>query len=312
MARPEGAPIGIARVGRMLTVTKRSRYHTVQHSLTALGVALVPAIGWGVMFFFLTQAVRDMDVLAAQLLFQLAGIPMLLLLIPLVPHAPVTLNLPLLLLDGALETFALTLYFYALRVGKLTIVGPIYQANVAITVALAVIVFHEHLYSLRILGIAVVVTGIALLGVQVSGRQRGALHRGVAPALLATLGTGVYLFLVSISSRLSGWFYTSLGIRVTIAFTILCWLVATRRRSISLFRDVPWRYLGAAAGLDVFAFSTFNWAVTRYDISYVAVMSAAWPVVSTVLAVVCLRERLTLRQVAGLLLVLVGVVGLNA
>lgn len=282
------------------------------YPIEAFFISLIPAIGWGIMFFFVAKATRTMEVFQALFLFQLVGIPMLLLLLPFVPSVPETSNLSLLIGLGILETFVLMLYFYALKIGELAIIGPIYQANIAITVFLAIVFLHDKMYPLKIFGIFIILAGIVLLALRLETVKKGmAFNKGVVPALLSTLGTGFYLFFVGISSRINGWYYTSLGIRIVIALSIFIMFLGLRKKIRHIFQKVPWKYVILAASFDVLAFSTFNFALTRYEISYVTVISAATPAVSTVLAVIFLREKLKVYQVIGLALVIVGIVSLN-
>lgn len=194
----------------------------MNYFLQAFSISLIPAVAWGIMWFFVTKAIRDMEVFQSQFLFQLVGIPLLLLLLPFIPHTISTFNLPLLIGLGILETFVLTLYFYALKIGELAIVGPINNVNILITVFLAVVFLHDSIYPLKVFGIIAVLMGVILLGLKLQTIKKGvSLYKGVAPALLSTIGTGTYLFFVSISSRINGWYYTSLGIRVVMPITIL-------------------------------------------------------------------------------------------
>lgn len=125
-------------------------------SLSALILSLLAAVSMGITWFLVTKATRDMEVFELQFVFQLVGIPPLLLL-PLVLHGVATLhgtsafNFPLLLGLGVLQTFAFSLYFYALKIGKLAIVVPISQANVLVTIGLAVIFLQDVIYPLKVL-----------------------------------------------------------------------------------------------------------------------------------------------------------------
>lgn len=284
----------------------------MNYFLQAFFISLIPAVAWGIMWFFVTKAIRDMEVFQSQFLFQLVGIPLLLLLLPFIPHTISTFNLPLLIGLGILETFVLTLYFYALKIGELAIVGPINNVNILITVCLAVVFLHDSIYPLKVFGIIAVLIGVILLGLKLQTIKKGvSLYKGVAPALLSTIGTGTYLFFVSISSRINGWYYTSLGIRVVMPITILAIFFIQKKGIISIFQKVPWKYVFLAAFFDVLAFSTFNFALTRYEVSYVAVISAATPIVSTLLAVIILKEKLKSYQIIGFFLVIVGIISLN-
>jgi drug/metabolite transporter (DMT)-like permease len=137
------------------------------------------------------------------------------------------------------------------------------------------------------------------------------LFTGTIPALISTVGTGIYSYFDAISSRLSGWYYTSLGIRIVIPCVILIYFSLKKERISGLFKSVPWKWVVPAALCDVIAFTSQNYAVIKYDISYVTIMSKAAPIISALLAVIFLKEKLRPYQVVGLLIVVFGIISLN-
>lgn len=279
----------------------------------AILVSLIPGISWGVMWIFVTKATREKDAFESQFLFQLIGIPFLLVLLPFFLQFSTSFNLPLLIGLGIFETFVFTLYFYALKIGQLAIVGPINETNILITIALAVVFLHEHLSPFKVIGIVIVLTGAILLGLQVHSLKKGVkVYRGVIPAFLSAIGTGIYLFFVSISSRINGWFFTAFGIRIIMSLTILG-IFCFKRTSLSkVFQRVPWKWIIPAALFDVIGFSSFNFALTKYPVSYVTVMITIAPVVSTILAICIFKERLKIYQIIGFVLLIAGLICLNA
>lgn len=275
-------------------------------------ITLIPGLCWGTMWLFLKKTMKSTEVFKSQFLFQLIGIPLLLILFFFIPKQQSHFNYPLIIALGVGETFILTLYFYALQIGELAIIGPVNQANVLITVFLSVILLHESLHVFKIIGIFAVLLGVILLGLKLHALKKGMrLYKGVLPALISTVGTGIYLFYTGISSRINGWYFTSLGIRIAIPLTILVYLLIRRKSIVDLFKNVPWKWIIPASFLDVIGFSVLNYASIKYDISYVTVMSKAAPVISTILAVYVLREKLKPYQIIGLIIVIVGIVSLN-
>ena len=89
---------------------------------------------------------------------------------------------------------------------------------------------------------------------------------------------------------------------------ILC---VQKRNIIKIFTHVPWKWVVPAALFDVLGFSLLNVALARYEVSYVAAILTAAPVVSTSLAMIFLKEKLQFYQWIGFLLVLGGIVSLN-
>ncbi len=282
-------------------------------SLEPLLLALIPALLFGIETFFLTKANRTMEAFRVQFIFQLIGIPLLLVILPFISPER-NGNLPLIIGLGVGETFVFTLYFYALRIGKLAIVGTILQTYIVVTVFLAVVFLHESFSFFKFIAIAAVVVGIIFLGFHLQDLRKTKkvnLFVGVVPALIAALGTGVYFFFVGISSRANGWYSTALGIRIMIPLTIVIVFLFQRKKLTLLFKDIAWKWILPGVICDVLAFSIYNYAFTRYEVSYVTVIGASAPIVSTVLAILYLKEKLTLFQLVGFILVIVGVICLN-
>jgi len=205
-----------------------------------------------------------------------------------------------------------SLYFYALKIGKLAIVVPISQANVLVTIGLAVIFLQDVIYPLKVFGIVAIVVGVIFLGFNLKSIDNTlSLYKGVFPALISSIGLGLFAFFLSISSRINGWYYTSLGVRIIIPSTVLVILCVQKRNIIKIFTHVPWKWVIPAGFFDVLGFSLLNFALARYEVSYVAAILTAAPVVSTSLAMIFLKEKLQLYQWIGFLLVLGGIVSLN-
>jgi len=285
----------------------------MEFSFQSLLLASIPPFLWAFMTFFITKASRSMDATKGLFMFQLIGIPLFLCMLPFLSPEKNT-NLLLIIGLGVWETFAYLLYFYALRIGQMAIIGTIIETNVIITVPLSAIFLHESFYLLKFIAISAVIIGVIMLGLHLKDLKKSKmvkLSAGVVPTLLAAIATGVYFFFVGISSRINGWYSTALGIRIMIVLTICILFVIQRKDVLSLFKKVDWKWIVPAAVFDVVAFSVFSYALTRYEISYVSVINAAAPVISTALAIIFLKEKLTIFQVTGFLLVIVGIIALN-
>lgn len=281
-------------------------------SLQPLLLSSIAPICWGISWLFLTKASRKMDVFSTQFMFQLVGIPMLLLLLPFLGVAGIT-NYWLIIVLGIVVTFTYTLYFYALRIGQLAVVAPIYETNVLVTVFLAVFFLHESFYLLKFLAILVLIIGVVFLGIQLSSlkKKRIELFKGVLPAVISSFGTGFFVYFTGISARINGWYPNALGIRMVIPLVIIILFLIQRKKLYSLFKNIMWKWILPAAVFDVIAFSMFNYTFGKYEVSYVSIIAAATPVISTILAILFLKERLTVFQIVGFILVICGIVFLN-
>ena len=92
--------------------------------------------------------------------------------------------------------------FDALRVGKISIIEPIYAMEVPITIALATFLVGESMSSTQFVLVAALLIGIFLVSSKHFGRMRiRTLEKGVFFAILATIGMGLSNFLFGFASR---------------------------------------------------------------------------------------------------------------
>ncbi|HYK08806.1 MAG TPA: DMT family transporter [Candidatus Eisenbacteria bacterium] len=274
----------------------------------ALIFALLPTLIFSAMWLFASKATKSTSALKSLFLFQLLGLPVFIFLIPFMPHG-VTLHAMPLLLIGLFYSFVFLLYFYAIKIGNLSIIVPISEASVVITVVLSVLFLHESFGLLKAIGTAVLLVGVIGVGLHIQKRSAGILQ-GVPQVLLSTLGTGVYFFLVGIAARENGWFWTALFIRIAIAATAYV-LLLIRGQGSNIFKNVPWKLFIVASILDVIGFSLYNYAVISFEVSYVSLIMTSQALFIAILSYYFLKEKLRLYQVAAIFLIIAGLIALQ-
>lgn len=245
---------------------------------------------------------------------QFFGVPLLLLLLPFQDFHRSFNLLPIVLL-GVADASVWWLFAYAARVGNIAVVGPLFQTSFITTVILGILFLGEPLTQNKLIGGGLVLLGIVLLSVKrdLSSEERliRRFHRGVWPALLAAIGAGAYLFFLAPLSRANGWIITTIVVRISIGATMA--LVGLWRKT-SFFADWrrnPWPIIIGMSFLDQLALATYNFAVTRLDVSLVSIIVSASTLVTVVLAAIFLKEKLTNVQKVGALTVVAGLIGLN-
>ena len=134
---------------------------------------------------------------------------------------------------------------------------------------------------------------------------------GVPHAFLSAIGTGLYLYALAIFSRANGWFLTVVTIRVTIATTTFLILLFQRKTLSSLWTQTPWKSIIAAAFLDVVCFSLYNYAISRYEVSSVTIITSLQAAVIVLFSWVVFKEKLNKQQIIGLIVALAGLVSLQ-
>lgn len=278
--------------------------------MNSLLIALVPLFSFGFSNFLSSRASKKMGALQSAFLFQFLGIPWLLLTIPFVP-IPANINYLYLITIGIFQTLVMCLFFYALKIGDVSIISPIVCADVLVSVFLATILFHEPVTLPKIISMLVVLTGVILISTQIKVIKKlksVSINRGVIPAIIATIGMGIFGYLCGVGSRENGWFYTTFIIRITISLATL-FIILIKHNTISrIFKDMSWKWITLSAFFDVIGFSAFNYAIIHNELSYVSIIIAGAPFVTVVLARIFTDERLRFYQIAGLFMIVTGIV----
>jgi uncharacterized membrane protein len=214
---------------------------------------------------------------------------------------------------GPASIVALGAIYYATALGPIVVVAPVAALGAALPVVVGLI--HGNSISL----IAAVGIIFALCGVTIAGwksAEPGSGSRGlVAPAvaLVSALATGVFFVLLNEASTPDPYWATAV-MRMSSCAVVLGYLAVRRPRDVSPRRLSP-LVLGtiAAVGLtDMGAEVSFATASQTGELSIVSVLASLYPVVTVLLAIVVLRDRVHWIQLCGAVATVIGVVLLAA
>jgi drug/metabolite transporter (DMT)-like permease len=278
-----------------------------------LVLALLATLLFGVNAVFLARVTRKIGPLASLFLFQGLGVPLFVFLIPLAPPTSPHLNLLPIAILGILFSFVYLIYLQAVKVGELAVVGPINQLYAVVTAILGIIFLHESFGVWKIIAMLFIFAGVILLGVrfQKLKSKSSRLLAGVPYVLVSALGTGIYLYVLTLAARDIGWFFSALGIRVAMSATLFCILLLRHFDFSTLKTQTPWKSIILAAALDVGAFSLYNYAISHYEVSTVTIITSLQAAVIALFSWIILKEKLNKQQIIGLIVAVVGLVSLQ-
>lgn len=285
----------------------------MQFALIGLLLSLAATCCFGIATFLSSKIAKGLGPLQTLFLFQLCGMPALFLLLPFAPQHVQVQWMPLILL-GVFQTCNMLIWFYALKVGNVSIVSPVSEVYPLISVVLGVISLHETVGVMRVFGIGLIFSGVLLVGIQLDQLRKTktvALYKGITPALVYAMGLAIFVFLAVLSARTNGWFVSAFGIRGVIVIVSLVFLLVQKTTLKQIVSNVPWVWVLSAGMIDAIGFSLFSLASVHADVSYVAVISSAQSLVVVMLAYLFYKERLKLYQVVGLFAVVAGLVVLQ-
>ena len=210
---------------------------------------------------------------------------------------------------AVLGYFSVKYLFNALRVGKVGVVSPISNSAVVLTVLLSVIFFKEQLSLLQVVAIALVIFGVLLNSVDFKHFRESNIfdkRSGVAYALVTFVLWGFIFFFSKIHVSVLGPFLSAflieLGILVYSYLDIRVSKMRLKRvSSKELFLFIVSAVLAAAGTL------FYNLGVQVGVVSIVAVLSFSNPIAATFYSKVVNKETLKLKEIAALILIVLGV-----
>lgn len=194
--------------------------------------------------------------------------------------------------------------FQGLKIGKLSVIEPVYALEVLVTAALATFVLHESLGVAEYWLIAALITGIALVGIRSFHVFKG-IHaeQGIRYALVGTIGMGTGNFLYGIGSRamsplLVNWFTSAV-----IAAACFLYLVARRRLGeVRAGLRHNNRLVFGVSIIDNFAWVAYSYSMLFIPIAIATSLSESYIALAALLGLVINREKLRPHQLIGLVL----------
>lgn len=268
----------------------------ISPTLVVVGLSLLASFGWGVGDFGGGLASRRAPVLGVLGGSQVASVLVMISIFALVREpAMTTTDLAISILGGVLGASGLALLYRGLAVGRMAVVAPI-AAVLTATLPVGFGFLTEGVPNVT----AIVGIGFAAVSVVLVSRSPDAGDGRPSGALYAVgAGTIFGLFSIALSFLGDGRVIGPLVvIRVTSVLAIAAWVVAARQPW-----HVPrrlWPALVAVGVIDVSATGVYLSAIAIGPLAIAAILASLYPVVTTILAALFLRERITAVHAAGI------------
>lgn len=222
-------------------------------------------------------------------------------------------QLPISILAGLATGVGLALLYRAMSIGAISLVAPIVACAVVIPVIFAVLQ-GEALSRLAAVGVVAIVGGIVLASLQpapVAGDPTDTGREGdrqaVILSIFAAIAFGAYYTLVDLAPQSGDWgaLWTAGSARVASLGVQTALILLARQRFTWPGRYFP--HLAAAGALDQLSLIFLGLGALTTAFGVVAALTGLYPVVTSLLGVLLLRERLTRLQASGAVLALAGV-----
>ncbi|MBI5220663.1 MAG: DMT family transporter [Candidatus Liptonbacteria bacterium] len=223
-------------------------------------------------------------------------------------------NLLLLLTTSVILLFAAIFDFQALKVGKISVIEPVFAMEIPLAATLAAVFLREFPSGPQLLSILVAFLGIFLVSLKSLRHLRQIRpERGVLLALLATLGMGIINFLFGLAGRETSPIMINWFTDVFLALATGIYLLSTGeyKKLLPDWRANKKLILGVSV-LDKAAWLTYTYSMLYIPIAIATTVSESYIALGAILGLWLNREKLKPHQFAGIALAVLGAVALAA
>lgn len=221
-----------------------------------------------------------------------------------------TFHSVLLWLAALITLFFALLDFEALRVGKISVIEPIYAFEIPIAAFLAACFAHEQLTAAQIVLIFSVMLGIFLISTHsFSHFKRIHLEKGAWFAAFATIGMGIANFLFGVGSRLTSPLLINWFADTFVAVVCIGYLLSTGRTR-EIFADFKnnRRLILTVSFFDNLAWVAFSSAMLFIPIAVATGISEGYIAFAGGLGLIFNQEKLKKHQWVGFVIASAAVV----
>lgn len=281
----------------------------IQSILAGLG----GMFGWGLYDFFGGLFSRQIGNLKTLFWSQLSGLVFAILLA--VVFAA-NLNIPadmalLILVASIFYSVAYLLFFRGFELGNVSIISATMNLWAVFTMLFAFIFLGQRLSPFQFLGVLLILAGVALVSLKRGDLTDEKIHllSGVKETILAALLFGLFWNISEIISEKIGWPSTTLFVKVGVVLFMLMFSLVLKRE-LRIIKATPkiWILILFAGFLEAAAVACVNWGLTVGDVILVTPISSALSLVTILMAVIFLKEKITRLQGFGMVIVITGIV----
>lgn len=215
---------------------------------------------------------------------------------------PVT---PMAILSALFITFFYALYYYTISLGEIGLTSPIIASYPIFTLILALLFLNEHLTMIVVAGI--IITSIGVILISLPKKIQFRLEKWVILSILVSIGYGIggYLGKIAVSEVGNSTYLITLAISQV--FIVLLWRIFTHEKfppfNYNILKYSFWGILLFNLGNILFYV-----ALEKGYASIIVPLSNTYITITVLLSIIWLKEKITIRQLIGIILVIAGVI----
>jgi len=212
--------------------------------------------------------------------------------------------IPYFLFTCFIGSTAIIFFFKAMNQAGVSLATAIAKNYFLITIIISMIFFQETLSWNQWIAVLLILSAIFLLAFDKKEKNFG-LSKGVVFALLTVVGWGAYFALIKPIVLELNPFNASLFLESTIFFMILIYALATKKE-LKLNEKKSNLLLIVSAVLLVIGSIAYNYSISLIGASLTAILVAPTPIITSTLARIFLKEKLSKTKYIAILVSVIG------
>jgi len=214
---------------------------------------------------------------------------------------------------SVLAFIPLSTFLKALSIGKLGIITPIANSSIIFTVLFSILFFNESLNTVQLGSILLILLGIILISINFKDIKNSHIFKmssGIPYALLTCVLWGLMFSLYKIPVMVLGPILTALIIEIGIFIISLIQILKTGKK-INMPDKSTLNYLILLSIFTAIGGAFFNFGIMVAEVSIVAAISMANPLIATIYGKYVYKETINIQQYFAISFILIGIVALS-
>jgi len=269
--------------------------------------------GWGTSDFFASLSSDKIGHFKTFFWSQLVGMIFAFLLIPVFGiNISIKFLFVILLIVASIFYSAAYLFFYkGFEIGNVSVVSATINLYAVFTMVFAFIFLKQRLTWWQLFAVLMIVLGVTLVSVNfkdLKGRKVK-LMLGVKEALIAALLFGVFWNLSEVISEEVGWLATTLFVKIgSLLFLALFSLFKKEKLGLSKIKIKTTILVVLIGVLEAVAVVSVNYGIILGDVILVTPISSALSIITILMALIFLKEKIARTQAVGIFIALLGII----
>ena len=269
--------------------------------------------GWGIYDFLGGVFTKQIGPFKSFFWSQLAGLLSGLLLFFVFT---VSLNIPALVLillpiAAILYSAGYLFFFKGFELGNVSIVAATMNLWAVFTMLFAFLFMGQRLSTVQTLGVFMIISGVTLASLNWSDirKQKFQLSAGIKETVAGAFFFGIFWNISEIITEEIGWLLTTLFVKFGIVLFLLLFSFLFKRELVLMKASKKIKYMVGLMGIiEAGAVAIVNYGLTMGDAILITPISSALSIVTIILAIIFLREKVTKLQGLGILAAIAGIV----